>query len=77
LVPLITEVGRLIVRFRRAELTPQAGHEFEIRLQEQLRELGRIIVEWTFNHLEPHDRRDLPSQIDPAGHCIDAVEALR
>jgi hypothetical protein len=67
LVPLITEIGRLIVRFRRADLTPQAGHRFETRLQELLRETGRIIVEWTFNHLEPHDRKDLPGQIESGG----------
>jgi hypothetical protein len=67
LVPLISEIGRLIVTFRRADLTPQATHRFETRLQELLRELGRIIVEWTFNHLEPHDRRDLPGQIDSGG----------
>jgi hypothetical protein len=36
-------------------------------LQELLRELGRIIVEWTFNHLEPRDRRDLPGQIESGG----------
>ncbi len=67
LVPLIAEIGRLIVRFRRADLTPQAAHRFETRLQELLRELGRIIVEWTFNHLEPHDCRDLPGQIEFGG----------
>ena len=67
LVPLIAEIGRLIVTFRRAALTPQAGHRFETRLQELLRELGRIIVEWTFNHLEPHDGRDLPGQIESGG----------
>ena len=63
LVPVVTEIGRLIVRFRRSELTPQACHQFETQLQDQLRELGRIIVEWTFNHIEPHDRRDMPNQI--------------
>jgi hypothetical protein len=63
LIPVITQIGRLIVPFRRADLTPQACHQFEAQLHEQLRELGRIIVEWTFNHLEPHDRRDLPNQM--------------
>jgi hypothetical protein len=63
LVPVITEVGRLIVRFRRAEPTPQGCHQVETQLHDQLRELGRIIVEWTFNHIEPHDRRDMPNQI--------------
>src|SRR5512135_2770270 len=68
LIPVITEIGRLIVRFRRAELTPQSCHQFETQLHDQLRELGRIIVEWTFNHLEPHDRRDMPSQM-----CLQGV----
>jgi hypothetical protein len=63
LVPVITEVGRLIVRFRRNEPTPQSCHQFETQLQDQLRELGRIIVEWTLNHIEPHDRKDMPNQM--------------
>ena len=67
LIPLITELGRLIVTFRRADVTPQAGHRFETRLQELLRELGRVILEWTLNHLEPHDRKDLPGQIESGG----------
>src|SRR5690242_7910324 len=67
LLPVITELGRLIVRSRRADLTPQACHRFEARLQESLRELGRIIVEWTLNHLEPHDREDRPGQIESGG----------
>jgi hypothetical protein len=67
LIPVITELGRLIVAFRRAESTPQGCHRFETRLQELLRELGRIIVEWTFNHLEPHDRKGLPAQIESGG----------
>jgi hypothetical protein len=60
LIPVITQIGRLLVRFRRAELTPQAGHQFEVQLQRQLRELGRIIVAWTLNHLEPRDRMEMP-----------------
>ena len=67
LVPVISEIGRLIVRFRRTGPTPQASYQFETRFQELLRELGRIIVEWTFNHLEPRDRKDLPGQIEVRG----------
>jgi hypothetical protein len=67
LIPVITELGRLIVPFRRADTTPQACHRFEVRLQELLRELGRIVLEWTVNHLEPHDRKDLPGQIESGG----------
>jgi hypothetical protein len=67
LLPVITEIGRLIAPFRRADPAPRACHRFETRLQELLRELGRIIVEWTFNHLEPHDRKDLPAQVESRG----------
>jgi hypothetical protein len=67
LVAVITELGRLIVSFRRADPTPRDCHRFEIRLQESFRELGRIIIEWTFNHIEPHDHKDLPGQIESGG----------
>jgi hypothetical protein len=67
LVSVIAEIGRLIVRFRRTGPTPQATYQFETRLQELLRALGRLIVEWTFNHLEPRDRTDLPGQIEVRG----------
>jgi hypothetical protein len=67
LIAAIAEIGRLLVRFRRAELNPQAGHQFETPWHAHLRELGRIIVEWTFNHLEPRDRTDMPKEIDFPG----------
>src|SRR5215210_3626797 len=53
LIPVIAQIGRLIVHFRRAEVNPQTCHQFETQLHELIRELGRIIVEWTFNHIEP------------------------
>jgi len=37
-IPVITQIGRLIVRFRKSELTPQACHQFETQLHDQLRE---------------------------------------
>ena len=40
LIPVLTAIGRLIVGFRRAELTPQVCHQFETQLLAQLRELG-------------------------------------
>src|SRR3954451_13203114 len=63
LIPVITQIARLLVLFRRGDVHPQTTYQFETELQVRLRELGRIIVEWTFNHLEPHDRRDLPNQM--------------
>ena len=63
LIPVITQIGRLVARFRRADSTPRETYQFETQLQGLLRELGRLIVEWTFNHIEPHDRKDMPSEM--------------
>src|SRR3954467_15983262 len=63
LLPVISQVARLIVVFRAAEPTPAAAHTFETQVQGALRELGRIIVEWTFNHLEPDDPRLMPDHL--------------
>ena len=71
LIPVITQIGRLIVRFRKSELTPQCCHQFETELLDQLRELGRIIVEWTVNHIEPRDRQHAQPDVLPGnlGRC--------
>src|SRR3954452_13929259 len=63
LLPVISQVARLIVVFRALELTPATSHRFETQLQDLLRELGRIIVEWTFNHLEPDDPHLMPDHL--------------
>jgi hypothetical protein len=67
LLPVIIPIGRLIVRFRRKDLTPQAAHQFETQLQQLVRELGRIIVAWTFNHLEPRQPQKMPKQMCSQG----------
>jgi hypothetical protein len=67
LIPVIAQIGCLLVRFRRAHLTPQATYQFEAQLHAHVRELGRILVEWTFNHLEPRDRKDMPHQMSFQG----------
>ena len=63
LLPVISRVGQLVVNFRAAELTPSACYQFETQLRDALRELGRIIVEWTYNHLEPDDRHLMPGHL--------------
>jgi hypothetical protein len=63
LLPVISRVAQLIVHFRAVEPTPSACHHFETQLQATLRELGRIIVEWTYNHIEPDDRRLMPGHL--------------
>jgi hypothetical protein len=63
LLPVISRIGQLIVRFHAAELTPSACHQFETQLHGTLGDLGRIIVEWTYNHLEADDRHQMPDHL--------------
>src|SRR5512135_1095673 len=60
LIPLITEIAREVQRFRMAEPTPQSTYHFENRLDHLLREMGREIVGWVYNHLEPDDPDRMP-----------------
>src|SRR4051812_4364568 len=63
LLPVISRVGQLIVNFRAAGPTPSACYQFETQLHDALREVGRIIVEWTYNDLEPDDRHLMPAHL--------------
>ena len=59
----LMSVARLIRDFRRGEISPTAMFQFEIELQNLLRELGRRLVQWTLNGLEPKERSEMPSQL--------------
>jgi hypothetical protein len=63
LLPVIAEIGQLIVTFHAIGPTPASCHHFEVQLQHALRELGRIIVEWAYNHIETDDPRLMPAQL--------------
>src|SRR5215210_7358898 len=63
LQPVISRIGQLIVRFRAAPLTPSACYQFETQIHDALRELGRIVVEWTYNHIEPDDGHLMPDHL--------------
>src|SRR3954470_22163723 len=51
LIPVVAQIASLIVHFRKADVTPQTSYRFEAQLKAQLRELGRMVLEWTFTHL--------------------------
>jgi hypothetical protein len=63
----VREIVRLICRFRRIEATPRSAFEFEQRLCQLLREVGRRIVEWAYNDREAGDRNRLPTRIEHDG----------
>jgi len=62
LVPVALRIARLVCGFRRGTPSPEAMFQFESDLEALLREAGRLIVQWTVNHLEPDDdlRREMP-----------------
>lgn len=50
--PALEKVTQLVEAFRQQRLTPAQACEFEQQLQENLRELGRLVTHWTYNHVE-------------------------
>lgn len=58
--PVALQVGRLVADFRTAPLSPQGMAQFEWELQRLLCKLGRIVVQWTLNRLEPEKQADMP-----------------
>jgi hypothetical protein len=59
--------AELLASFRANPITPAATHAFECQLQQLLRNLGLDLCEWTFNHLEPDDRHQLPARLNYDG----------
>jgi hypothetical protein len=61
--PVMLRIARLVAGFRRTTASPETLFQFETNLQDLLREAGRLIVQWTINHLEPEDL--LPQKMPP------------
>ena len=58
---------RLIEQFVQAEPTPQSTIAFELELSALLREVGRRIMAWTLNRLEPDDDDEAPARVEFEG----------
>ncbi len=61
--PVVLRIARLVFRFRESGPSPEAAYHFEMELDKLLRELGRRIVQWTFNHLEPQEVEFVPGRL--------------
>jgi hypothetical protein len=59
----------LAAGFRAAAVSPEATLQFEQQVQRHLREIGRQVVQHTYNALEPHDVRLLPRHVRFEGTC--------
>jgi hypothetical protein len=59
----LKSVVELLARFASAAIVPEAMHELEVSLEQLLRSLGRKLLEWLLNELEPEVVEDLPATI--------------
>jgi hypothetical protein len=62
LQPALQRITDLVERFRGGSITPHRTAQFEKDLLTASRELGRRVVGWTYNHLEPADVTALPQE---------------
>ncbi len=53
MAPVLERVCRLVEPFLQQRVTPAETCRFEEQLQEEVRELARSVVQWTYNQLEP------------------------
>ena len=71
LADIVTAAAEKILRFvdvfLKQPVSPARVCEFEQQLQEQLREMGRQTVQWTYNRLEPRDVQELPKHVEFEG----------
>jgi hypothetical protein len=67
LQPAFQQILDLAAEFRAATVSPEATLQFEQLLQLRLREMGRQVVQHTYNALEPHAVEDLPKHVSFEG----------
>ena len=54
---------RRVEAFQQQPISPARTQQFEQHLQDDLRELGRRLAQWTYNHLEPADVQVLAKHV--------------
>jgi hypothetical protein len=67
LTPAWNRIHAVVESLRQGPLSPLATAQFEKDLQQATRELARLVVQWTYNHLEPDDKETLPPQVHAEG----------
>ena len=63
----VERLVQLILAFLTRPVTPATTLDFEQKLADELRRLGRDLLQWTFQQLEGTDPRALPRHIDCDG----------
>jgi hypothetical protein len=61
--PVLDRLRTLVEALRRGAVSPAVVARFENDLQQHLRELGRVVAQWAYQHLEPAEVQALPDQV--------------
>ncbi len=75
LLPLLVCMARLIQRCCGSQFSPRSSSDFERELSGLLRDMGRVIVDWVYNHAEPDSRDLLPTQLQIGNHWYQRCHA--
>ena len=65
--PVVKQIVKTVITFFRNEVLPTSSLQFEEGLEQVLRDLGKIVTEWTYNHVESDDPQSLPHDVQWAG----------
>ena len=63
MLPTLGAILGLVATFRSGSIDSTTAFEFKTRLETLQRELGRRIMEWTFNSFEPDERAAMPREL--------------
>jgi hypothetical protein len=62
--PALQHLLQLLREFGSKPVSPQAAFDLEQQVEAQLRELGRVGVEWALNRVEPRQAEALPQHVE-------------
>jgi hypothetical protein len=60
---VLGRIRALVESLRRGPVSPLAAAQFEKDLQHATRELGRVVTQWAYNHVEPDVLSALPREV--------------
>jgi hypothetical protein len=66
--PVVEQLVASVVGFLAGGVSPATSLQFEQALQQVLQELGRVITEWTYNHVESEDPQQMPHDVHFGGN---------
>jgi hypothetical protein len=64
IAPALQRLVQSLREFGSKPVSPQVAFDLEQQVQAQLREVGRVGIEWAYNHVEPSQTDALPAHVE-------------